>query len=191
MFGIIVLLHNPGALELEVTNWRPDILLQDFQNVWFHQLWASCPGPEAAKQPPVFAQSLSYCWIMNLNEASEACSSLDVVLCSFMTSWMSRRFALGVFLVGQPLLGRFTTVPNILHLWIMALTVVRCSPKALEMALTLYRYMSTIMFLICSWISLDRGMMCCSLRMLHFFRQVLFKWFLDSTGLAVIRPGFG
>ncbi len=52
MFGIIVLLHNPGALELEVTNWRPDILLQDFQNVWFHQLWASCPGPEAAKQPP-------------------------------------------------------------------------------------------------------------------------------------------
>ncbi len=27
--GIIVLLHNPNALELEVTNWRPDILLQD------------------------------------------------------------------------------------------------------------------------------------------------------------------
>ncbi len=30
MFGIIVLLHNPSALELEVTNWWPDILLQDF-----------------------------------------------------------------------------------------------------------------------------------------------------------------
>ncbi len=30
VFGIIVLLHNPSALELEVTNWWPDILLQDF-----------------------------------------------------------------------------------------------------------------------------------------------------------------
>ncbi len=30
MFGIIVLLHNPRALELEVTNWQPDLLLQDF-----------------------------------------------------------------------------------------------------------------------------------------------------------------
>ncbi len=29
-FGIIVLLHNPSALELEVTNWWLDILLQDF-----------------------------------------------------------------------------------------------------------------------------------------------------------------
>ncbi len=27
---MIVLLHNPSALELEVTNWQPDILLQDF-----------------------------------------------------------------------------------------------------------------------------------------------------------------
>lgn len=30
VFGINVLLHNPSALELEVTNWRLDILLQDF-----------------------------------------------------------------------------------------------------------------------------------------------------------------
>ncbi len=29
-FGIIVLLHNPSALELKVTNWRPVILFQDF-----------------------------------------------------------------------------------------------------------------------------------------------------------------
>ncbi len=49
-------------------------------------------------------------------------------------------------------------------------------------------YTSTILFLICSWISLDRGMMCCSLSMLHFVRQVLFQWFLDSTGLEL---GFG
>ncbi len=31
-----------------------------------------------------------------------------------------------------------------------------------------------LLFLICSWISLDRGMMCCSLSMIHFVRQVLF-----------------
>ncbi len=30
VLGIIVLLHNPSELELEVTNWCPDILLQDF-----------------------------------------------------------------------------------------------------------------------------------------------------------------
>ncbi len=48
-----------------------------------------------------------------------------------MTSWMSRRCTLGVILGGQPLLGRFTTVPSFLHLWIMALTFVRWSPKAL------------------------------------------------------------
>uniref|UniRef100_A0A8C4SVY5 BMERB domain containing 1 n=1 Tax=Erpetoichthys calabaricus TaxID=27687 RepID=A0A8C4SVY5_ERPCA len=46
---------------------------------------------------------------------------------------MSRLCALGVILVGRPLLGRFTTVPCFCHLWIMALTVVRWSPKALEM----------------------------------------------------------
>ncbi len=56
----------------------------------------------------IFAQSLSYCRIMNttLIEASEACSSLDVVLGSFMTSWKSRRCSLGVILVGRPLLGK-------------------------------------------------------------------------------------
>ncbi len=76
----------------------------------------------------VFALSLT------LIEASEVCSSLDV-LGSFMTSWMSRRCAFGVILVGRSLLGRFTTVTSFLHLWIMALTMIRWSPKALEMAL--------------------------------------------------------
>ncbi len=73
-------------------------------------------------------------WTLTLIEASEACSSIDVVLGSFMTSWMSCHCALGVILVGQPLLGRLTTVPSFLHLWIMALTVVHWSSKALEMA---------------------------------------------------------
>ena len=47
----------------------------------------------------------------DITEASEACSSLDVVLGSFVTSWMSHLFSLVVILVGRPLLGKFTTVP--------------------------------------------------------------------------------
>ncbi len=54
-------------------------------------------------------------WTLTLTEASEACSSLDVVVGSFVTSWMSRRCTLGVILVGWPLLGRFTTVPCFRH----------------------------------------------------------------------------
>ncbi len=44
----------------------------------------------------------------------------------------------------------------------MALTVVRWSPKALEMAFQ--TDVSTILFLIWSWIPLDRSMMCYSLK---------------------------
>jgi len=55
--------------------------------------------------------------------------------------------ALGVILVGRPLLGRFTTVPSFPYLWIMALTVVRWSCKALDIALLPFPnwYMSTIL----------------------------------------------
>ena len=62
-------------------------------------------------------------WTLTITEASEACSSLDVVVGSFVTSWMSRCCAFGVILVGQPLLRRFSTVPCFCHLWIMALTI--------------------------------------------------------------------
>ncbi len=48
---------------------------------------------------------------------------------------VQKRSILEVILVGRPLLGRFTTVTGFLPVWIMALTVVRWSPKALEMAL--------------------------------------------------------
>ncbi len=126
------------------------------QNAWFHQLWQVNPGPEAAKQPQTitlhhhvidcrYECSFMKCCVGFISDVtghtpykkfnSEACRSLDVVLGSFMTSWMSRHCALGVILVGRPLLGRFTTVTSFLHLWIMALTVVHWSPKALEMAL--------------------------------------------------------
>jgi len=91
-----------------------------------------------------FALELSHGWnfcpvsfllLITLIKANEACSSLDVVLGYFMTSWMNRQCALGVIFVGRPLLGRFTTVPRFLHLWIMALAMVRWSPKTVEMAL--------------------------------------------------------
>ncbi len=218
VFGIIVLLHNPSALESEVTNWHSLSGFSDrVQNSWFHQLCQviqvlklqSSPRPShyhhhvwllvwcsfyemlcwfytrcnvthtfqkvqllshqsteylpkwlgdnqdiiLANMRWAFLVSSGFClgtlswmpflpslflivesWTLTLIEASEACSSLDFVPGSFMTSWMSRRFSLGVILVGRPLLGRFSTVPSFLHLWIMALTVVRWSPKALEMA---------------------------------------------------------
>ncbi len=54
--------------------------------VLFGQQWLL---PWNSPMDAVFAQSLSYCWIMN-TDLNEACSSLDVVLGSFMTSWMSR-----------------------------------------------------------------------------------------------------
>lgn len=43
----------------------------------------------------------------SLAQGSEACSSLDVHLDSFMTSWMSHQIALGGILVGRALIGRF------------------------------------------------------------------------------------
>ena len=67
-------------------------------------------------------------------EAGEACRSLDVVVGCFVSFWMRCCCALGVTLVGQPLLERFSTGRCILHLWVMALTAVRWSPKALETA---------------------------------------------------------
>jgi len=70
--------------------------------------------------------------------------NLDEPLCSFWSAVVfvlerchagSSRCALGIILVGRPLLGRFSAVPCFRHSWIMALPVVRWSPKAVEMAL--------------------------------------------------------
>ena len=58
---------------------------------------------------------------------------------SFVTSLMSCYCNLRDILAGWPLLGRFTTVPSVLHLEIMALTVVWRSPRALEMALEWFK----------------------------------------------------
>lgn len=47
---------------------------------------------------------------MALTGTSKACTFSDVVPGSFKTTWMSRHPALTVIVVGQPLLGRLTTV---------------------------------------------------------------------------------
>lgn len=129
-------------------------------------------------------------WTMTLIETNEACSSLDVVLGSFMTSWMSRRCALGVILVGRPLLGRFITVSPFVdngsdHGSLESQSLRNGFITLSRLIRQLFCFLSVLEF------SLDCGMKCCSLSMLHFVRQVLFKWFLDSKGLAVTRPGFG
>ncbi len=117
----------------------PDTLLQDFLiecriHSWFHQLWQSSRSWRPSHYH-LHVWLLVWCFLWNtvlflcqmqrnthLPTSStfvssvhriltliEACRSLDVVLCFFMTSWMSRHCALGVILVGRPLLGRFIT----------------------------------------------------------------------------------
>lgn len=81
-------------------------------------------------------------WILTLAETSEAWNSLDVVsylrhpvwvffLGFFFTSSLSRQFSLGVILLDWPLLGRLMFI----YLWILALTVICWSPKALKITL--------------------------------------------------------
>lgn len=84
------------------------------------QLWFS-PWPPLPWMHfhPVFSLLLNH----------ELCSSLAVVLGSFVTSWMRCWCALRVILVGRTLLDRFTIDPRFLRLWIMALTMVQTVPK--------------------------------------------------------------
>ncbi len=111
--------------------------LGDSQDILW-QMWGEplCTFLYFSPMEAVFPQSLSYCWIMNtdLNWGKWGLRFFRCCLGSFMNSWMSCHCTLGVILVGQPLLGRFSTVPSFLHLYIMDLTVVRWSPKASEMA---------------------------------------------------------
>ncbi len=86
-----------------------------------------------------FVFSLSYCWIVNTDfnwgkwglQFFRCCSGFfyDLIDESTLRSWSNPEWS------GRSLLGRFTTVPSFLYLWIMALTVVPRSPKNLEMAL--------------------------------------------------------
>ncbi len=140
-------------------------------------------------------------WTLILIEASEACSSLDVILGSCMTSWISRCCTVEIILVGRPLLGRFTTVPSFLHLCIMARTVVHWSPKPQKWLYNPFQIdTSTTLFLICSWISLDIGMMCCFWDLYACFtlsdrfylsdfliQQVWYEWNIHCTDCLVLR----
>ena len=76
---------------------------------------------------PFLPSPPSYCWITH---ARPAVLSMLFRLLLWPPVWLV--ITLGVILVGRPLLGRFTTVPCFLHLWIMAVTVVPWSPKALD-----------------------------------------------------------
>lgn len=100
--------------------------------IFFYLMW-KCPSPVDA----IFLHfcSFSYCWIMN--------SDLN---------WCSS----GIVLVDRPLLGRFTTVPSFLHLWIITLTVVHQAGFTQGLRngfVTLSRLM--MLFLSCSWVILD------------------------------------
>lgn len=89
-----------------------------------------------------------------ITEASEPCSSLHVVQCT-----------LRVILVGWPLLQKNPTVPGFLHLWMMALVVVRWSLKAIEILSSLL----DVIFFFRLWDDV------LPFSLLFFVRQVLFK----------------
>lgn len=95
---------------------------------------------------------------------SEACSSFDAFHGSFVT-WMSRRLTLSAILVGRPLLGRFATVPSLLHLWIIDLTRV-CWSSSFE---TFSRLMDFNPFAS------------------HFFWN-FFGWWRDALVLKILQP---
>ena len=127
---LIVLLHNPGALVLKVTNWWPDILLRHFL---LDKPLCSFWSVVAFALDAIFAQSLSYCWIMNtdLNWGKWG------LQCFRGCPWWICLCAPGLILVGRPWEGSplLCYVPCLDNLWIMALTGVHWSPKALEMVL--------------------------------------------------------
>ena len=55
-----------------------------------------------------FTTQMVESWTLTLTEDREACRSFDIVVGSFVTSWMSRLCALGVIFVVRSVLGRFT-----------------------------------------------------------------------------------
>ena len=112
-------------------------------NVWwafviFGQRWFS-PGNSAMHA--IFAECLSYGWVMNIDlnwgkwslQFFRCCYGF---FCDLLDELLLRSWVISVI---QPFLGSLTTVSRFLHLWIMLLTVVCCCPKALKMALIFYR----------------------------------------------------
>lgn len=132
-------------------------------------------------------------WTLTLTEVTETetCSSLNIVLGSFVTFLMSRWCVIGVILEHRTPLGKFAAVPCSPHLWIMALWF---SQNLRNGSVTLSRMIDANDFVFQMFLSLDHAIMCCfltSFSLFHFVRQILFKWLFDSTDLAVIRPERG
>ncbi len=151
----------------------------------FGQQWLL---PWNSPMDAVFAQSLSYCWIMNTDlnwgkwglQFFRCCSGFfyDLLDKSLLLSWSN--------------FGRPATPEKVHHCSKFSPFVDNGSDRgSLESqshrngVITLSRLIHVNYFVSHMFISLDRGMLCCSLSMLLFVRQVLFKWFLNSTGLAV------
>lgn len=137
----------------------------------------------------------TYLSIQRHSEPLEA--NLSFCFLFFFISWMSCHCSLGAILVGNPLLGRFTTVPNFVHLWQWFARI----PKLWKWLCNLFqtdRQTSVTLFLICSWFVVVvevvlwlEGFILRSCSCFHFVQQVLFKGFLESTKREVIVLGCG
>ncbi len=146
--------------------------------VLFGQPWLL---PWNSPMDAVFAQSLSYCWIMN-TDLNWGKWGLQFFRCfsGFFYDLLDE-----LSLCSWSNFGRPATPGKVHHCSKFSPFVDNGSDRgSLESQslrngfITLSRLINVnYLFLIC--ISLDHSMMCCSLSMLHFVRQVLFKWFLD------------
>ncbi len=148
VFGIIVLQHNPIAWVWghKLTAWQnvTDILFHEFLlgcrihgSINYGKLCDYAKQPQTITLPsPCLTAGMMFIFIKCVAgftpDGTGHAPSKKFNFCLISPQNMD---SLGVILIGQPLLGRLTTVTSFLHLWIMALAVVRWSPIALEMAL--------------------------------------------------------
>ncbi len=142
----------------------------------FGQQWLL---PWISPMNAVFAQSLSYCWIVN-TDLNWGKWDLQFFRCcsGFFYDLLDESL-----LRSRSYFGRPATPGKVHHCSKFSPFVYngsdRGSPEFQRLIngfIPLSRLIHVNYFvLICSWISLDRGMMCCSLSMLYFARQLLFK----------------
>lgn len=72
-------------------------------------------------------------WTLTEAKHKEACRPLDIIFFDFLHDFDT--FAFGEILAGWPLHGRFTTVPDFLHLYSVELAEVQWRPGAFGMTL--------------------------------------------------------
>ncbi len=110
VFWIIVLLQNPSSLQLEVTNRWPDIVLQDFL-------------VDSRIHGSIYHSKSSRSWSSKTDPDHH--TTTTIFYC-----WSDVLFLKCCVTFTPDVMGHTPSKK-----WIMALTVVRWSPKALEMAL--------------------------------------------------------